>query len=524
MPHRACRWSWPTNSKPTGSASTIEQAHRRREVRLAEHRRLVFHPRFLRRHARGRRHRRARCSSRRRRPSGACPRASARRKNHEVVHTPSGRKLGLRRTGRGGARSSRFRRAATLQLQDARPSSATSARTCRTTDLDDIVTGKARLGIDAQMPGMVYASDRAAAGAGRQDAQRGRRGARARWRACSHVVELTAGKPPYDFQALGGVAVIADNTWAAMQGRKKLKVEWDRRSRTPPMTPQASRRSCWTPSAKPGKVVRNDRRRGRGSSRREARCTRPPTTRRMLAHASDGAAGRGRRIQGRQGRQPGRQRRIRRPCRTRSRRCWGIKPEDVTCHVTLLGGGFGRKSKPDYVAEAALLSKQVGKPVKVVWSREDDIQFDFYHAAAGMYLKAAVDDKGLPVGVAAAQRRSRRSACYGDDNEEYGGGRDGHGLDAICRYRLPNIARRTVRPRRTCASAGCARSRNIYHAFAVQSFTDELAARAKRDRVEYLLDLLGAPRMIDFSNGRHAGRRQALRSEVPRSTRRACAT
>ena len=54
----------------------------------------------------------------------------------------------------------------------------------------------------------------------------------------------------------------------------------------------------------------------------------------------------------------------------------GIKPEDVTCHVTLLGGGFGRKSKPDYVAEAAVLSKQLGKPVKVVWSREDDIHFD----------------------------------------------------------------------------------------------------------------------------------------------------
>ncbi len=52
------------------------------------------------------------------------------------------------------------------------------------------------------------------------------------------------------------------------------------------------------------------------------------------------------------------------------------------CHVTLLGGGFGRKSKPDYVAEAALLSKQVGKPVKVVWSREDDIHFDYFHSVA----------------------------------------------------------------------------------------------------------------------------------------------
>ena len=74
----------------------------------------------------------------------------------------------------------------------------------------------------------------------------------------------------------------------------------------------------------------------------------------------------------------------------------GIKKEDVTCHVTLLGGGFGRKSKPDQVAEAAILSKQLGKPVKVVWSREDDIHFDFFHSVAAMYMKAAVGPDGKP--------------------------------------------------------------------------------------------------------------------------------
>jgi isoquinoline 1-oxidoreductase beta subunit len=64
--------------------------------------------------------------------------------------------------------------------------------------------------------------------------------------------------------------------------------------------------------------------------------------------------------------------------------------------VTLLGGGFGRKSKPDYVAEAALLSKQVGKPVKVVWSREDDIRFDYYHTVAAVHMKAETDAQGRP--------------------------------------------------------------------------------------------------------------------------------
>jgi isoquinoline 1-oxidoreductase beta subunit len=67
-----------------------------------------------------------------------------------------------------------------------------------------------------------------------------------------------------------------------------------------------------------------------------------------------------------------------------------VPKEAVTCHVPLLGGGFGRKSKPDYCAETAILSKAVGRPVKVVWSREDDIRFDYYHTVSAMYMKAAL--------------------------------------------------------------------------------------------------------------------------------------
>ncbi len=75
----------------------------------------------------------------------------------------------------------------------------------------------------------------------------------------------------------------------------------------------------------------------------------------------------------------------------------GIKPEDVICHVTLLGGGFGRKSFQDFVAEAAVLSQKLHKPVKIVWSREDDIRFCYYHPSAAMYLKAAVGPGGKPL-------------------------------------------------------------------------------------------------------------------------------
>src|ERR1035437_4853148 len=74
----------------------------------------------------------------------------------------------------------------------------------------------------------------------------------------------------------------------------------------------------------------------------------------------------------------------------------GIKPEDVICHVTLLGGGFGRKSFQDFVAEAAVLSQKLHKPVKIVWSREDDIRFCYSPPSAAMSLKAAVGPGGKP--------------------------------------------------------------------------------------------------------------------------------
>src|SRR5258708_10395676 len=72
----------------------------------------------------------------------------------------------------------------------------------------------------------------------------------------------------------------------------------------------------------------------------------------------------------------------------------GIPEADVTINVTLLGGGFGRKSKPDYVAEAAFLSRAVGAPVKVTWTREDEIRHDYYHAITAQHLEAGLDRDG----------------------------------------------------------------------------------------------------------------------------------
>ena len=170
----------------------------------------------------------------------------------------------------------------------------------------------------------------------------------------------------------------------------------------------------------------------------------------------------------------------------------GIPKENVICHVSLLGGGFGRKSKPDYAAEAAILSKAVGKPVKVVWSREDDIKFGYYHAVSAMYMKAALDEKGMPTAWLQRSVFPPIGSTFAL-NTTYGDGGDlGQGWIDLP-FDIPNH-RAENGPAENHVRIGWLRSvANIYHAFAAQSFANELAHASGRDSVEYLLELIGPP-------------------------------
>ncbi|HZS10138.1 MAG TPA: molybdopterin cofactor-binding domain-containing protein [Blastocatellia bacterium] len=359
-------------------------------------------------------------------------------------------------------------------------------------DLDDLVTGKGVFGIDARMPGMVYASIERPPVLGSTLKTYDDAGAK-QVRGVRQVVVIEPAQPPYGFKALGGVAVVADNSWAAMKGRQGLKVEWNP-SEHATYDSAAYKQSLLETARRPGQVARElgdvDAEFARGGKVIEASYYTP-----MLAHApmeppaavaefKDGKVVTWAATQNPQAVQD------------TVAKALGISRDDVTCHVTLLGGGFGRKSKPDYVAEAALLSRQVGRPVKIVWSREDDVQFDYFHSPAGLYLKAAVNEKGLP--TAWLQRSVFPPiAMQNNPDEQYGGFQLSMGWTDIP-YPIPNL-RVENGPARAHVRIGWLRSvANIYHAFGVQSFTDELAAVAGRDRVEYLLDLIGPPRVIDF--------------------------
>lgn len=409
---------------------------------------------------------------------------------HQVVHK-SGKKLGY------GELASLAAKQAVPQKADLKLKTAAEFRyigkEVAITDLDAILTGKAVFGMDARVPGMVFASvQRSPVYGGTlvsfDDAEA------KKVKGVSGTATIERFKAPHNFQALGGVAVIADSTWAAMQGRKKLQVKWDFGTHAG-FDSAAYKNELLATARQPQKVMRAvgnvDAEFAKGGRTLDASYYVP-----LLSHApmeppvavADYKNGKVTVWTCTQNPQA---------VQDTVAGAVGIKPEDVTCNVTLLGGGFGRKSKPDYVAEAAILSKQLAKPVKVVWSREDDIQHDFYHSTGGMYLKAAVGASGKP--TAWLQRSVFPSiGSTFDDTAQYAMDLE-MGLGWVD---LPfDIANHQAEngPAKHHVRIGWMRSvANIYHAFAIHSFVDELAAAAGRDRVEYLLDLIGPGRKIDI--------------------------
>ncbi len=410
---------------------------------------------------------------------------------HFVVHKASGRKLGYGELAAAAAKLP-VPKKEELRFKSRGEWRYIGKESNALFDLPDIVTGKAVFGMDAEMPGMVYASIEHPPVLGQKIKSYDDK-ATLKVAGVRKTLTIDTVEPPHMFKPLGGVAVIADNTWAAFSGRKQLKIEWG----SSPHSVYNSgefRRTLEATSRQPGKIVRDvgdvDAALAKADKIIEAEYYTP-----HLAHGAmepnvavaeyrDGKVLAWAPTQNPQAVQE------------TVAGVLGLKKEDVTCHVTLLGGGFGRKSKPDQVAEAAILSKQLGKPVKVVWTREDDIKCDYFHSVAAMYMKAAIGPNGKP--TAWLQRTTYppigstfdASAKYADD--EMGLGWNNLPFD-IPNHRAENG------PADYHVRIGWLRSvANIYHAFAIHSFADELAKAANRDSVEYLLDLVGPTRIVQL--------------------------
>lgn len=311
------------------------------------------------------------------------------------------------------------------------------------------------------------------------------------------VVEVKGTGQPAAFNPLGGVAVLATSTWAAIQGRNALKIEWD----NTPAGDNASydsetyRQALIERSRSPGKVIRSkgDVKKAFAEANKVVEATyymphmahapmEPPAA---VVEIVDGHA---------QVWAP-----VQNPQATKDTVAGhlGLDPSKVTVNVTLLGGGFGRKSKPDFAVEAASLSQTMGgRPVRVQWTREDDIHNAYFHTVSVDYLKAAIDKTGKVSGWQHRTLAPTITSLFAPDPEHKAVFELGMGFSTLP-FDLPALQLENPEAPAHVRIGWFRSVYNIPHAFAIQCFACELAAAAKQDHRDFLLELLGPARQID---------------------------
>lgn len=418
-------------------------------------------------------------------PAGEC-----RAEMHTVVHEGSGRSLGYGELAAAAAEMN-------VPSEDEvrlKPRSEWRyiGKPVASLTVPKIVRGAGTFGIDVRLPDMVYAViARPPQVLGRVKSMDDR--AALEVPGVLRTVRLASPEPPVIFKPLGGIAVIAEDTWSAIRGREALEIEWDagpngdydsdtfrsqlletaqrsgrvRRRRgdlDAAMSSAAKRITAdyyaphlsQSPMEPPAATARWD-----GDSVEIWACTQTPQASRATVAAA----------------------------------C-GIDPENVTINVTWLGGAFGRKSKPDFVVEAALLAREVGRPVKVTWTREDDLRHGYYHSVSAQHMEGALDEEGHCIAFLHRTVFPPIPSTFEAGVEEPSWGELRLGASDNP-FAVPNL-RLESGPAPAKVRIGWLRSvANVYHAFAVQSFAAELADAAGRDQKEYLLELIGPPRLVD---------------------------
>jgi isoquinoline 1-oxidoreductase beta subunit len=351
-------------------------------------------------------------------------------------------------------------------------------------DIPSKVNGSAQFGIDVRIPEMLFAivarcptfggkpvhfdANKAKAIAGVHD-----------------VFEIPA--LPGDKFTAGGIVVVADSTWTAMKGRDAVQITWDHGAAVSESS-DGMREALRSAAQKPGKRVRNDgdvdAALAAGAKKIEAVYELP-----LLAHATMEPMN------------------ITVHARGSDAEVWAptqspdwvqgtvahvleLKPEKVIVHTTLMGGGFGRRYMADFPAEAAQIAKVVGRPVQLLWTREDDMTHDFYRPAACHAMRGSVDANGH----AAAWSHTLTSTSirgYWDkkaapESQEVGGAKEMP--YAIANVRLEYNPVASAVPRAWWRSV-----ENSFNGFAVESFIDELAVAAGADPVQFRKSLLVKP-------------------------------
>ncbi|MDR5900037.1 molybdopterin-dependent oxidoreductase [Halomonas vilamensis] len=312
----------------------------------------------------------------------------------------------------------------------------------------------------------------------------------------NNVMRIEGTDQPGAFHPLGGVAVVASNTWAAMEGRRALKIEWDLDAAgdNADYTSETYRESLEKVAQSPGKVIRQS---GDVEAALEEASQRVSATYYMphMAQAPmEPPAAVVRFTQGKaEAWAP-----VQNPRATREgiAGALGLDKENVTVHQTLLGGGFGRKSKPDFVIEAAYVAKAYeGRPIKLQWSREDDIQHAYFGAVSVDHLEAGLDSEGKASSWRHRTLSPSIGSLFAPDPKHKQEFELGMGFNTMP-FSIPAI-RLENPPAPAHVRIGWFRSvYNLPHAWAIQSFAHEMAVAAGKDHRDYALELLGPDREV----------------------------
>ncbi|MGY4307012.1 isoquinoline 1-oxidoreductase beta subunit [Bradyrhizobium sp. USDA 4369] len=414
--------------------------------------------------------------------------------NHEVVHSGSGKRLGFGELAADAANQP-VPAVDSVQLKSPKDFRYLGKGQVSIVDLHDITVGKARYGADVRLPGMKYAVIARPPVTGGKVKSFDSADA-LKVPGVEQVLEVKGWPWPSKFQPLGGVAVIARNTGAAIKGRDALKVEWDDGPNAA-YDSVAYRAELESAARQPGLVVRQE-----GDVEAALKSADKVITGEYylphFAHASMEPPVAVADVKGDKAEiwAP-----VQSPGGTREdvAKTLQIPPENVTVNVTLLGGGFGRKSKCDFALEAALLSKTLGVPVKVQWTRDDDIQHDFLHTVSVERIEAGLDKSGK---VVAWRHRSVAPTIL----STFAAGADhaapfelGMGLVDMP-FEIANIQCENPAAKAMTRIGWFRSVSNIPRAFAVQSMVGELAHATGRDQKDMLLELIGTPRVVKLAS------------------------
>jgi CO/xanthine dehydrogenase Mo-binding subunit len=403
------------------------------------------------------------------------PRSSCMAESGHVKHAPSNRQLSY---GDLVAKAATLPVPTDVTLKLSKDYKIVGQRLARL-DTPAKVKGEAIFGIDHRLPGMKYAVLSRCPTIGGK---------------ISAINDNDSKKIP-DVRYVGkindsSVAVVADSVWGAMEGRRVLNVTWDD-GPNKDLNTAAVMASLKQATSKKGVSIYSAGDPTKTAGHRiSAEYVLP-----FMAHAPM---------------EPGNctahfqntkcelwaPTQVPQDCRDSVAQALSLDPDQVNVNVTLIGGGFGRRLEHDYAVEAALVSKAAGVPVKVIWTREDDMRFSTYRPASLHQLFAVVDGAGYPVGLT---HRFIAPSISGQKGQPGPNGVDPDLPDeAGPVYAVPNYSIEYVMTE-TPVPLGWMRSVYALQAgFALESFIDELATAAGKDSLAYRLHLLAKDQDLQY--------------------------